>query len=74
MQAPAVWWVSCRDVREKAPRAKEVPPEHDSPIAPGFIVDKQDHLENSEEFSSSIGRLITNPPGFREGLTHPRER
>ena len=59
---------------EKAPRAKEVSPEHDSPIAPGFIVDKQDHLENSEESSRRIATLILSTPGFREGLTHRRER
>lgn|GEM_PF-7053811 len=59
---------------EKAPRAKEVSPEHDSAIAPRFIVDQQDHLENSEEFSSRVATLITNPPGLRQGFTHPRER
>jgi hypothetical protein len=31
-----------------------------------------DQLENSEEFSNRIDTLISNTPGFREGLTNPR--
>jgi hypothetical protein len=31
-----------------------------------------DRLEDSEEFSTRIATLISNTPGFREGLTNPR--
>jgi abortive infection bacteriophage resistance protein len=36
--------------------------------------DLTDHLENSQEFSERLSALVTTTPGFREGLTHPRER